>query len=178
MTLFERLTKKAQEHPQRLVLPESLEPRTLQAADRIIADKIADVIFIGNKSQTLAEAEKLGLKNLDKAEYHDPQDAAFTEKYAELFKELRKKKGITIEQARVPEKPLRLIERIFGQRSEPLPLSIEEKRPHLRAQSPFSDVESIPSGVEFIPSAQHPFPAQNPYHRHRSRTFRALFGQN
>ena len=100
MTLFERLTKKAQEHPQRLVLPESLEPRTLQAADRIIADKIADVIFIGNKSQTLAEAEKLGLKNLDKAEYHDPQDAAFTEKYAELFKELRKKKGITIEQAR------------------------------------------------------------------------------
>ncbi len=37
MTLFERLTKKAQEHKQRLVLPESLEPRTLQAADQVIA---------------------------------------------------------------------------------------------------------------------------------------------
>lgn len=100
MTLFERLTQKAQEHPQRLVLPESLEPRTLQAADRIIADKIAEVIFIGNKEQTLAEAARLGLSNLDKAEFHDPADAEFTEKYAKLFKELRKKKGITIEQAR------------------------------------------------------------------------------
>ena len=39
MTLFERLTKKAQENPQRLVLPESKEPRTLKAAERILADK-------------------------------------------------------------------------------------------------------------------------------------------
>lgn len=49
MTLFERLTKKAQEHPQRLVLPESKEPRTLKAAERILADKIANIIFLGNK---------------------------------------------------------------------------------------------------------------------------------
>ncbi|MDE5869156.1 MAG: phosphate acetyltransferase, partial [Muribaculaceae bacterium] len=44
MTLFERLTKKAQEHPQRLVLPDSLAPRTLQAAARVIAQTIAEVI--------------------------------------------------------------------------------------------------------------------------------------
>ncbi|MDE7096723.1 MAG: phosphate acetyltransferase, partial [Muribaculaceae bacterium] len=47
MTLFERLTAKAKENPQRLVLPESLEPRTLKAADHILAEKIADVTFIG-----------------------------------------------------------------------------------------------------------------------------------
>ncbi|MDE6668723.1 MAG: phosphate acetyltransferase, partial [Muribaculaceae bacterium] len=64
MTLFERLTKKAQEHPQRLVLPESLEPRTLQAADRILADKIAEVIFIGKKDEILAKAEELGLTHI------------------------------------------------------------------------------------------------------------------
>lgn len=104
MTLFERLTKKAAEHPQRLVLPESLEPRTLQAADKIIADKLANVIFIGEKENTLAEAEKLGLKNLCNAEFYSPEDAEFTEKYAELFKELRKKKGITIEEARATVK--------------------------------------------------------------------------
>ena len=59
MTLFERLTKKAQENPQRLVLPESKEPRTLKAAERILADKIANIIFLGNKEDILAEAEKL-----------------------------------------------------------------------------------------------------------------------
>ena len=49
MTLFERLAQKAAEHPQRLVLPEGTEPRTLQAADRIIADGLAQVILIGKK---------------------------------------------------------------------------------------------------------------------------------
>ncbi len=97
MTLFERLTKKAQEHKQRLVL---LEPRTLQAADQVISQGLAEVIFLGKREETLAEAEKLGLKNLDKAEFHSPEDKAFTEKYAELFKELRKKKGVSLEDAR------------------------------------------------------------------------------
>ena len=38
MTLFEKLTARAKEHPQRIVLPEGMEPRTLTAANRIIAD--------------------------------------------------------------------------------------------------------------------------------------------
>lgn len=67
MSLFERLTKKAQLHPQRLVLPESKEPRTLQAAERILADKIAEIIFLGKKEEVLAEAEKLGLKHIAEA---------------------------------------------------------------------------------------------------------------
>ena len=100
MTLFERLTKKAQEHPQRLVLPESKEPRTLKAAERILADKIANIIFLGNKEGILAEAEKLGLSHIAEAEFHNPDDTTFTEKYAELFCELRKKKGVTLEDAR------------------------------------------------------------------------------
>lgn len=104
MTLFERLTQKAKEHPQRLVLPESLEPRTLQAADQIIEQALAQVILFGNKEEIIAEAEKLGLKNIAKAEFHCPDCADFTEKYAELFKELRKKKGISIEEARATAK--------------------------------------------------------------------------
>lgn len=100
MTLFERLTQKAKEHKQRLVLPESLEPRTLQAADQVIAQGLAEVIFLGKREETLAEAEKLGLQNISKAEFHSPDDKDFTEKYAELFKELRKKKGVSLEDAR------------------------------------------------------------------------------
>lgn len=100
MTLFERLTAKAQQHPQRLILPESTEPRTLSAADRVLEQKIADITFIGKKEEILAKAEELGLKNIGQANFADNNDAEFVEKYAELFKELRKKKGITIEEAR------------------------------------------------------------------------------
>ncbi len=100
MTLFERLTKKAQEHPQHLVLPESTEPRTLRAADKIIADKIARITFIGDKTEVLAKAEELGLAHIKEAHIESAEDTAFTEKYAALFAELRKKKGVTIEEAR------------------------------------------------------------------------------
>lgn len=100
MTLFERLTRKAQEHPQKMILPESLEPRTLQAADRILAENIAEIIFIGRKDQIDAKAMELGLQNIGKASIVNPDDPKFTEPYAQLFQELRKKKGITIEEAR------------------------------------------------------------------------------
>ncbi|MDE7437299.1 MAG: phosphate acetyltransferase [Muribaculaceae bacterium] len=100
MTLFERLTKQAQENPQRLVLPESLEPRTLQAANRVLGDHIAEVILVGKRDEILAKAFELGLSNIDKATFVDPEDDAVLETYAELFAELRKKKGVTIEEAR------------------------------------------------------------------------------
>ena len=100
MKLFERLTRRAQENRRRLVLPESLEPRTLQAANRIIELAVADVIFVGNKEEVLRRAFELGLPLIEKASFVDSQDAAFTEPYAELFRKLREKKGVTIEQAR------------------------------------------------------------------------------
>ncbi len=99
MTLFERLTATAKENPQRLVLPESKEPRTLQAADHILAEKIAEVILVGNRAEILAEAEKLNLGHIAEATFVDPSDTEFTAKYAELFHELRKKKGVTFEMA-------------------------------------------------------------------------------
>lgn len=101
MELFERLTKRAQAHPRRLILPESLEPRTLQAADRVINKKIAEVTFIGNREQILQKAFELGLPNIEKANFVDPHDTEMLEPYAELLAELRKKKGMTLEQARI-----------------------------------------------------------------------------
>ena len=100
MTLFERLKKQAQENPQRLVLPESLEPRTLQAANRVIGEGIAQVTFIGNRDAVLGKAFELGLPNIEKASFLDTEDITATEPYAELFAELRKSKGVTIEKAR------------------------------------------------------------------------------
>lgn len=99
MTLFERLTATAKSMPQRLVLPESKEPRTLRAADRILAEKIAEVIFVGDRDEILAEAAGLSLSHIAEATFVNPLDKEYTKKYAELFHELRKKKGVTLEMA-------------------------------------------------------------------------------
>ncbi len=100
MALFDRLTKTAQENKQRIVLAEGTEPRTLTAADMIIRDGIADIILLGKPEEVKAKAAELSLSNIGQATIIDPTDTAFTEKYAQLFYELRKSKGITIEDAR------------------------------------------------------------------------------
>jgi phosphate acetyltransferase len=100
MGLFEQLTKKAKAERQRIVLPEGTEPRTLTAADRIITEGIADIILIGNPKEIAAAAEELSLTNICKAQIVDPADETTNEKYASLFFEIRKNKGITMEEAR------------------------------------------------------------------------------
>lgn len=99
MGLFEKLKEKALANKQRIVLPESTEPRTLTAANQLIADGIADIILIGDKKIILEEAEKLNLTHIKDAKIYNPNDQETLEKYAKLFFELRKSKGISMEDA-------------------------------------------------------------------------------
>lgn len=101
MGLFEKLTKKAKEQRQRIVLPEGTEPRTLTAADRIITEGIADIILIGDPAEIADAARELSLTNICKARVVNPKDEKVIDKYAPLFYELRKNKGITMEDARL-----------------------------------------------------------------------------
>ena len=100
MALIESIIARAQSNKQRIVLPESLEERTITAADKALADNLADIILIGAEAEIKALASKLGLKNIDKATIIDPATSEKTEEYALLLFELRKKKGMTIEEAR------------------------------------------------------------------------------
>lgn len=101
MELFDKLTLKAKSFPQRIVLPEGNEPRTLTAADRIISDGIAKVILIGDPVEIKKMASDLGLKNISQATIVNPADESVINRYAPLFFELRKSKGITMEEARL-----------------------------------------------------------------------------
>lgn len=101
MGLFDKLTENAKAMRQRIVLPEGTEPRTLTAADRIIADEIADVILIGDPKEIMAMAKELSLDNISRATIVNPADEKVIDKYAPLFFDLRKSKGITMEQARM-----------------------------------------------------------------------------
>lgn len=100
MALFDKLISNARESRQRIVLPEGDEPRTLKAADTIIADGVADIILLGDSDVIKAKAAELGLSNIDKASIVNPADEAVIDKYAPLFYELRKNKGISMDDAR------------------------------------------------------------------------------
>lgn len=101
MRLFEKLTECAKSAPQRIVLPEGTEPRTLTAADRIIADGIARITLIGDPEEIFHMAKDMNLGNIDKATIINPADEKIIDRYAPIFYELRKKKGITMEEARL-----------------------------------------------------------------------------
>ena len=97
MTLIEQIVARAKSNKQRIVLPESFEERTITAADRALADGLADIILIGNKEKVLEYAAQLGLKNIGKATIIDPATSPKTAEYANLLYELRKNKGMTPE---------------------------------------------------------------------------------
>lgn len=100
MELIKKIIERAKNSKQRIVLPEAEEERTLIAADRVLADGIADIILIGNPQKVNALAEEKGLTNIGKATLIDPEHCDKSEEYAQLLAELRKKKGMTIEEAR------------------------------------------------------------------------------
>lgn len=100
MDLINEIVERAKASRQRIVLPEGTEERTLTAADKVLAEGVADLIILGNPAEIKAVAAKLGLQNIDKATIIDPENHPKKEEYAQLLAELRKKKGMTIEEAR------------------------------------------------------------------------------
>ena len=98
--LINEILERAKADRQRIVLPEGTEERTLKAANQILTDGIADLILLGNPAEINACATEWGLGNISKATIIDPENNPRLEEYAQLLFELRKKKGMTIEEAR------------------------------------------------------------------------------
>ena len=94
---IENLKKRAKENIKTIVLAEGEELRTIQCAAIVKKEGYAKNILLGNpeKIKAIAAAEKL---DIDGIEIINPELG--NEEYAQLFAELRKKKGVTIEQAR------------------------------------------------------------------------------
>lgn len=109
MNLLDQIIERAKADKQRIVLPEGVEKRTLQAADKLIEDGVVEVILIGNPGEINNTANILGLQNIRKATIVDPINHNKKQEYADLLLELRKSKGMTPEQALImTENPLYL----------------------------------------------------------------------
>jgi phosphate acetyltransferase len=97
--LLNEIKDKARKNPQRIVFPESTEPRTLKACDIIIKEGIAKPIFVGYPDQIKAKIKELGLMHLESVPVWNPANFADYNKYAEELYSLRKDKGMTLVEA-------------------------------------------------------------------------------
>jgi len=109
MNLLDQIKESASKLSKRIVLPEGTEERTIKAADEIIEQNLAQPILIGNKSEIMSLAEKFSLKNISKATIVDPKSHEKKELYTNLLFEIRKSKGLSMEDAaKLVEDPLYL----------------------------------------------------------------------
>lgn len=109
MDILQQMIARAKANPQRIVLPEGDEPRTLEAADILLKDELAQIILIGNVDKINQMARENGYKYIHRATIIDPLTHPKMPVYANLLYELRKAKGMTEEEAaRKAQDPLYL----------------------------------------------------------------------
>jgi phosphate acetyltransferase len=97
MEIIYKIRKKATGLNRRIVLPEGSEDRTIQAADFLIGEGIADIILLGAPGRIKDQASRYDLKNIAAAKVVDPYriDPADEERYIEMMVKLRGSKGVT-----------------------------------------------------------------------------------
>ena len=99
MSFIDGIKERAKQDIKTIVLPESEDERTLRAAAKILEEKTANLILIGDEATVKADAEKYGV-NIDGAKIINPETSDKLEEYVNTLYELRKAKGMTPEAAR------------------------------------------------------------------------------
>lgn len=99
MNFIEEIKKRASNQIKTIVLPEATDIRILEATDIIGKEGFAKIILLGNESEIISIANENKL-NISKATIIEPLKSDKYDEYVEAFYELRKAKGMTIEQAK------------------------------------------------------------------------------
>jgi phosphate acetyltransferase len=88
----------AREDRKHIVLPEGEDDRILRAAGRLLRRDVANLTILGDEAQIRSRAAELGV-DLSAATVLDPRTSELCDKFAEQYAQLRKSKGVTLEQA-------------------------------------------------------------------------------
>ena len=99
MNFIENIKNRAKQEIKTIVLPESEDIRTLKATQIALKEKYANIVLVGNEEIIKQKAQENNI-NIEGATIINPQTSENYEKYAQLLYELRKNKGMTIEQAK------------------------------------------------------------------------------
>jgi len=107
MKISQIIREKAKKNPKIIVLPEGEEPRMIKAAETIINEGFASLILLGREEIIKSKAQELGVELPDEIKIIDPKDSDKMEKYAESYYQLRKNKGLSLDEAyKLLENPL------------------------------------------------------------------------
>ena len=99
LKLLDEIKVKSSARKKTIVLPESHDERVLKAAEILTKEGIAKVITIGNEEKIRGDAAKLSV-DLQGIRIVDPIKSESTSDFSNMFFNLRKHRGITIEDAR------------------------------------------------------------------------------
>lgn len=94
-----QLTLQARSDRKHIVLPEGDDDRILRSAGRVLQRRIADLTILGDEARIHQRAGELGV-DLGDATVIDPRESRLRDEFADQYAELRKAKGVTVEQAR------------------------------------------------------------------------------
>ena len=94
-----RVQQQARSDRKHIVLPEGDEDRILKSAGRLLQRRVADLTILGDESQIRSRSAELGV-DLDEAKVIDPRAEQLRHQFADQYAEIRKAKGMTVEQAR------------------------------------------------------------------------------
>jgi phosphate acetyltransferase len=94
-----KIIEKAKAHRRHIVLPEADDERVMRAGAIAAAEKIATITFVGSEEVIRRCAADRGV-DLGCVDIVDPARSRETEKYAQLYFELRRARGLTLEEAR------------------------------------------------------------------------------
>ena len=107
MKISQFIREKAKKNPKTIVLPEGEEPRMIKAAETIVKESFASLIFLGREEKIKSKAKDLGIKFPEQIKIINPKDSDEIKKYAESYYQLRKNKGLGLEEAyQLLENPL------------------------------------------------------------------------
>ena len=86
---LDRMKAAAKSDKKTIVLPEGEDPRTIEAAKKIVDEGLANLVILGDPATIDVEGVTV----------IDPRSSDKKQAYAEAFAELRKKKGVTLPEA-------------------------------------------------------------------------------
>ena len=99
MGMMESVMAKARACLKRIVLPEGDEPRTVQAAAKLVSEKLVIPILLGEPARIQAVAKEVGA-DISGIEIINPDESPKAAEYTQCLFELRKEKGVTLETAK------------------------------------------------------------------------------
>ena len=97
MNFIDKIKERAKSDKKRIVLPESMDKRVIEAAEKILKEELAEVVIVGKKEDILEISQGY---DISKAIIVDPFTEEYTEELINELVELRKSKGMTYDEAK------------------------------------------------------------------------------